>query len=80
MLINLRNSRLRFTSLISVTWAVILGRQVLEWQPGDNRSLSVPDGAAVEVFDSWDGALSPAALHRVVPPKARLSPLENRAR
>ena len=30
--------------------------QVLKWQPGDNRSLSVPDGVALEVFDSWEGS------------------------
>ena len=43
--------------------ALILGQQVLEWQPGGNRSLSIPDGAAVEIYDSWEGAHSPAALH-----------------
>lgn len=59
LLIKFANNRLRFTSLISATWAVILGLQVLEWQPGDNRSLSVPDGAALEVFDSWEGAHPP---------------------
>ena len=69
---NFGHSQVRFTSLISATWAVILGAQVLEWQPGDNRSLSVPDGAALEVFDSWEGARPPAALHPVVLPKARL--------
>ena len=65
------HGHVRITSLISATWAVILGAQVLEWQPGDNRSLSVPDGAALEVFDSWEGARHTAALHPVVLPKAR---------
>ncbi|KAK9846265.1 hypothetical protein WJX81_000320 [Elliptochloris bilobata] len=31
------------------------GSEVLEWQPCNNRSLSIPDGTAIEVLDSWEG-------------------------
>ncbi len=47
--------------------------QVLEWQPGANRILSVPYGAAVEVLNSWEGecAFLDLPLPPVVPRRSR---------